>query len=63
MRSRKDNMPRCEELGIDKLDFDAEIIVTQYDGCVVRGIYDSWTSDLDNDPDPGALPSGRRITG
>ena len=44
-------MLRCQELGIDKLPFDAVIRVTLKDGRSFVGDYTNWTSELDNDPD------------
>ena len=44
-------MLRCQELGVDKLPFDAVIRVTLKNGKTFVGDYTDWTSALDNEPD------------
>ena len=42
---------RCQELGIDKLPFDAVVRVALKNGKTFVGDYEDWTSALDNEPD------------
>ena len=54
-------MLRCQELGIDKLPWNAVIRVNLKDGKAFVGDFTNWTSALDNEPDGESI--GVRVDG